>query len=127
MDSNAEKIVRILGLKEFEILLWVREIMDRLGESEGERQKIRANLLTYSGQDTGGTIEIIYRLGQLVEGSQRLYVDYKPILSQVSISPSASIRDRKLAESKGVSFQERCRAPLLSRRPLPLLREGGRG
>ncbi len=37
--------------------------------SEEERQKIRANLLAYCGQDTGGMIKIINRLGQLAEGS----------------------------------------------------------
>ncbi len=36
---------------------------------EEERQKIRANLLAYCGQDTGGMIEIINRLRQFAEGS----------------------------------------------------------
>jgi len=39
--------------------------------SEEEQQKIRANLLAYCGQDTGGMIEIINRLRQMAEGPQR--------------------------------------------------------
>ncbi|WP_332445697.1 DUF2779 domain-containing protein [Dehalococcoides mccartyi] len=38
--------------------------------SEEERQKIRVDLLTYCGQDTGGMIEIVFRLRQLAEGTQ---------------------------------------------------------
>jgi hypothetical protein len=34
--------------------------------SEVERQKIRSDLLTYCGQDTGGMIEILKELGELV-------------------------------------------------------------
>lgn len=37
VDKNGEEIVRILGLKEFEIPEWVKDIMDRLGPTEGER------------------------------------------------------------------------------------------
>jgi len=37
VDRNAEEIVRILGLKEFEIPEWVKDIMDKLGPAEGER------------------------------------------------------------------------------------------
>jgi hypothetical protein len=43
--------------------------------SEEEQQKIRANLLAYCGQDTGGMIEIINRLRQFAEGSNQLRVD----------------------------------------------------
>jgi len=34
--------------------------------SDAERQKIRTDLLTYCGQDTGGMIEIINKLDQIV-------------------------------------------------------------
>jgi len=37
VDRNAEKIVRILGLKEIHIPAWVKDIMDKLGPAEGER------------------------------------------------------------------------------------------
>jgi len=37
--KNAEKIVKILGLNEFEIPHWVREIMNKLGETQGERKE----------------------------------------------------------------------------------------
>ena len=33
---------------------------------EGERQKIRIDLLTYCGQDTGGMIDILRKLQELV-------------------------------------------------------------
>jgi hypothetical protein len=37
VDRNAEKIVHILGLKEFEIPEWVKDLLDKLGAVEGER------------------------------------------------------------------------------------------
>jgi hypothetical protein len=37
VDRNAEEIVRILGLKEFEIPEWVKDILDKLGALAGER------------------------------------------------------------------------------------------
>ncbi len=37
VDRNAENIVQILGLKEFEIPQWVKDILDKLGAVEGER------------------------------------------------------------------------------------------
>jgi len=37
VDRNAEEIVSILGLKEFEIPEWVKDILDKLGSFEGER------------------------------------------------------------------------------------------
>jgi hypothetical protein len=37
VDRNAEEIVRILGLKEFEIPEWVKDVLDKLGALEGER------------------------------------------------------------------------------------------
>jgi hypothetical protein len=37
VDKNAEKIVQILGLKEFQIPEWVKDILDKLGSIEGER------------------------------------------------------------------------------------------
>jgi len=37
VDSNAEEIVRILGLKEPDIPQWVKDILDKLGSVEGER------------------------------------------------------------------------------------------
>lgn len=37
VDRNAEEIVQILGLKEFEIPEWVKDILDKLGPLEGER------------------------------------------------------------------------------------------
>jgi hypothetical protein len=37
VDRNAEEIVRILGLKEFGIPEWVKDILDKLGSIEGER------------------------------------------------------------------------------------------
>ncbi|MCL4553353.1 MAG: hypothetical protein M1305_07375, partial [Candidatus Marsarchaeota archaeon] len=37
VDKNAEEIVRILGLRELDIPEWVKEILDRLGPTEGER------------------------------------------------------------------------------------------
>ena len=37
VNRNAKKIVHILGLKEFQIPSWVKDIQDRLGFSEGER------------------------------------------------------------------------------------------
>ena len=37
VNRNAEKIVQILGLKEFEIPEWVKDILDKLGSIEGER------------------------------------------------------------------------------------------
>jgi len=37
VNGNAKKIVHILGLKEFQIPSWVRNIQDRLGFAEGER------------------------------------------------------------------------------------------
>lgn len=51
---NAAEIVRILGLKELDIPRWVKEIMDRLGPTEGERDEgdeaERAGGGTYGGQ-----------------------------------------------------------------------------
>jgi len=37
VDRNAKEIVRILGLKEFEIPEWIKDILDKLGSIEGER------------------------------------------------------------------------------------------
>lgn len=37
VDRNAGEIVRTLGLKEFEIPEWVKDILDKLGSIEGER------------------------------------------------------------------------------------------
>jgi hypothetical protein len=37
VNRNAEEIVNILGLKEFELPEWVKEILDKLGSIEGER------------------------------------------------------------------------------------------
>lgn len=39
VERNAKKIVSILKLKEIEIPKWVKEIMDRLGNTQGERAK----------------------------------------------------------------------------------------
>jgi len=39
VDRNAEEIVRILGIKEFEIPEWVKDILDKLGSVEGEREQ----------------------------------------------------------------------------------------
>ncbi|MDP3012014.1 MAG: hypothetical protein Q8N27_04785 [Candidatus Hydromicrobium sp.] len=39
VERNAKKIVSILKLEEIEIPKWVKEIMDRLGATEGERAK----------------------------------------------------------------------------------------
>jgi predicted Zn-dependent protease len=35
--------------------------------SDAERQKIRIDLLTYCGQDTGGMIDILKKLQKLIE------------------------------------------------------------
>jgi len=37
--QSAERIVKILGLKEYQIPSWVKDIQDRLGFSEGERSE----------------------------------------------------------------------------------------
>lgn len=37
VDRNAAEIVSILGLKDYEIPEWVKEILDKLGPAEGER------------------------------------------------------------------------------------------
>jgi len=39
VDEIAQEIVNILGLKEFEIPEWVKEILDKLGSIEGERSE----------------------------------------------------------------------------------------
>jgi len=39
VEENARKIVHILGLKEPDIPKWVKEIMDRLGTTQGKRAK----------------------------------------------------------------------------------------
>jgi hypothetical protein len=56
VDRNAKEIVRVLGLKEFEIPEWVRDILDKLGSIEGERtegdeaEKVRGG--TYHDRST---------------------------------------------------------------------------
>ncbi len=37
VDRKAQEIVDILGIKEFEIPLWIKDILDKLGSIEGER------------------------------------------------------------------------------------------
>jgi len=37
VDNNAEQIVRILGLKEYQIPEWIKDILDKLGSVEGKR------------------------------------------------------------------------------------------
>ncbi|MDD4985797.1 MAG: hypothetical protein PHQ43_08415 [Dehalococcoidales bacterium] len=57
VDRKAQEIVNILGLKEFEIPWWIKDILDKLGSIEGERteedkaEKVSGGtILTNSGE-----------------------------------------------------------------------------
>jgi hypothetical protein len=58
VDGNAKKIVNILGLKEFEIPEWVKDILDKLGSIEGERtegdaaEKVRGGIYHDKPEET---------------------------------------------------------------------------
>jgi hypothetical protein len=58
VDRNAKKIVNILGLKEFEIPEWVKDILDKLGSIEGERtegdaaEKVRGGIYHEKSEET---------------------------------------------------------------------------
>jgi hypothetical protein len=58
VDRNAGEIVRILGLKEFEIPEWVKDILDKLGSIEGERtegdaaERVRGGILQEKSEET---------------------------------------------------------------------------
>jgi hypothetical protein len=57
VDRNAEEIVRILGLKEFEIPEWVKDLLDKLGAVEGERtedDRAEKGSGGFKGEGSGG-------------------------------------------------------------------------
>lgn len=55
VDHSAGEIVRILGLKEFHIPEWVKNILDRLGTAEGERAE-EDQAEVGSGKRQGGEV-----------------------------------------------------------------------